>query len=138
VNKCPEPFSSISASDFVQAINPGWNLGNTLDAPDEGAWNNPRVVPATFDDVKAAGFKSVRIPGTSTCASQETRFEGALTHTVTYTNHYTSGSPSWTIDEKWLQRVSDVVDMVTSRGLYAITNIHHGMPVYRGSFRPDG
>lgn len=62
---CPEAFSPISASAYVKAINPGWNLGNTLDAsPDEGSWNNPPVVAATFDDVKTAGFKSVRIPGT--------------------------------------------------------------------------
>jgi aryl-phospho-beta-D-glucosidase BglC (GH1 family) len=44
----------------------GWNLGNTLDAvPDEGRWNNPPVRPETFDDVKKAGFKSVRLPGES-------------------------------------------------------------------------
>jgi endoglucanase len=41
----------------------GWNVGNTLDAiPDEGSWNNPPVTPAIFDDIKNAGFKSVRIP----------------------------------------------------------------------------
>lgn len=62
--ECSGKFSPISAADYVAAINPGWNLGNTLDAvPDEGSWNNPPVVAATFDDVKAAGFKSVRIPG---------------------------------------------------------------------------
>ena len=61
--ECTGTFTPISASAYVQAMNPGWNLGNTLDAPDEGAWNNPKVVGTTFDDVKAAGFKSVRIPG---------------------------------------------------------------------------
>lgn len=30
-------------------MNPGWNLGNTLDAvEDEGDWNNPKVTPDTF------------------------------------------------------------------------------------------
>jgi endoglucanase len=44
--------------------NGGWNLGNTLDAvPTEGAWNNPPVVPETFDDIKKVGFKGVRLPG---------------------------------------------------------------------------
>ena len=61
---CPAGFSPISASTYVRAINPGWNLGNTLDAvPTEGSWNNAPVQGATFDDVKSAGFKSVRIPG---------------------------------------------------------------------------
>lgn len=61
---CDVDFAPISAADYIAAINPGWNLGNTLDAvPNEGSWNNPPVVAATFKDVKAAGFKSVRIPG---------------------------------------------------------------------------
>lgn len=29
------------------------------------------------------------------------------------------------MDASWLQRVSDVIDMVTSRGLYTIVNVHH-------------
>lgn len=63
--ECAGTFDPISASEYVAAINPGWNLGNTLDAtPNEGSWNNPPVQAATFKDIKAAGFKSVRIPGT--------------------------------------------------------------------------
>jgi endoglucanase len=60
---CETSFSPISASDFVQELNPGWNLGNTLDGiPDEGSWGNV-ASPQIFAAVKAAGFKSVRIPG---------------------------------------------------------------------------
>ncbi|TKW50987.1 Endoglucanase B [Colletotrichum tanaceti] len=104
---CPGTFADVSAADFVKAMSPGWNLGNTLDAiPNEGSWNNPPVVERTFDDVKAAGFKSVRIP-------------------VTYTDHFTSAAPNYTVDAAWLQRVSDVVDMATARGLYVLTNVHH-------------
>ncbi|XXH01006.1 hypothetical protein Hte_007357 [Hypoxylon texense] len=104
---CDGEFSPISAADYIAAINPGWNLGNTLDAvPNEGSWNNPPVVASTFEDVKAAGFKSVRIP-------------------VTYADHFTSSSPDWTIDPAWLQRVSDVVDMALENGLFVITNVHH-------------
>ncbi|TPX17621.1 uncharacterized protein E0L32_012066 [Thyridium curvatum] len=44
---------------------------------------------------------------------------------VTYTDHFLTGSPSWTIDPSWLQRVSDVVDMATERGFYVVTNMHH-------------
>ncbi|OAL05978.1 glycoside hydrolase [Phaeosphaeriaceae sp. SRC1lsM3a] len=92
---------------FFDALNPGWNLGNTLDAVEtEGSWNNPPVVAGTFDDVKKSGYKSIRLP-------------------VTWAYHFTSQSPDWTVDPKWLQRVEDVVDMVLSRGLYAIVNVHH-------------
>ncbi|KAI5920160.1 putative cellulase [Camillea tinctor] len=104
---CTGTFTPISASEYVKAINPGWNLGNTLDAvPDEGSWNNPPVEPVTFEDVKSTGFKSVRIP-------------------VTYADHYVGSSPDWTIDPDWLQRVSDVVDMALDAGLYVLTNMHH-------------
>lgn len=62
--ECTGTFEPISASEYVAGINPGWNLGNTLDAvPNEGSWNNPPVQAVTFKDIKAAGFKSVRIPG---------------------------------------------------------------------------
>ncbi|ORY19903.1 endoglucanase D precursor [Clohesyomyces aquaticus] len=104
---CSGTFTPISASAFVAAMNPGWNLGNTLDAvQNEGDWNNAPVVGATFDDAKAAGYKGIRLP-------------------VTWTYHFTGSSPDWTVDPVWLQRVSDVLDMITSRGFYTIVNVHH-------------
>lgn len=61
---CTGIFTPVSASAAFAALNPGWNLGNTLDAtPDEGSWNNPPVKATTFSEVQAKGFKSVRIPG---------------------------------------------------------------------------
>lgn len=54
----------MSASAAIAALNPGWNLGNTLDAvPDEGSWNNPPATLLTLQQIKAKGFNSVRIPG---------------------------------------------------------------------------
>ncbi|KAI4593289.1 hypothetical protein KJ359_009820 [Pestalotiopsis sp. 9143b] len=109
---CSGLFSAITASAFVDSLNPGWNLGNTLDAfPTEGSWNNPAVDSSTFDDVVNAGFKSVRVPVTWAY------------HFVGSTNE--GDSPSWTVDSKWLQRVSDVIDMATARGLSVIVNVHH-------------
>lgn len=34
-------------------------------------------------------------------------------------------SSPWTVDSAWLQRVSDVVDMITSQGLFVMVNSHH-------------
>lgn len=63
---CSGTFSPITAATFVAAVGPGWNLGNSLDSlPTEGSWNNPVVSASTFDVVKNAGFKSVRLPGNS-------------------------------------------------------------------------
>lgn len=63
-------------------------------------------MPSTFDDIKNAGFKGIRLP-------------------VTYAYHYKTQAPDWTLDPVWLQRVSDVLDQITSRGFYVITNVHH-------------
>ncbi|KAL2849782.1 glycoside hydrolase superfamily [Aspergillus pseudodeflectus] len=105
--ECSETFTPITAEDFVAALHPGWNVGNTLDAiPDEGSWNNAPVEEGTFDIIKEAGFNSIRLP-------------------VTWTHHFIGGSPDWKVDPEWLQRVSDVLDMITSRDLYAIVNVHH-------------
>lgn len=105
--QCNGTFADLTAAEFIEASNPAWNLGNTLDAtPDEGSWNNPPVDAATFDAVKAAGFKSVRIP-------------------VTYTHHFLSEAPDYEVDPEWLQRVSDVIDFALERDLLVVTNVHH-------------
>ncbi|KAH0282846.1 glycoside hydrolase [Aureobasidium namibiae CBS 147.97] len=104
---CNGTSSRVSAQSWVDGINPGWNLGNTLDGiPDEGDWGNPRVVPSTFDDVKKAGFKGVRLP-------------------VTWAYHFDTEAPDYIVNPSWLQRVSDVVDMVLERDMYVLINVHH-------------
>lgn len=63
---CTATFTPVTAADAFASLNPGWNLGNTLDAtPDEGDWGNAPVVPATLSEIQAKGFKSVRIPSKS-------------------------------------------------------------------------
>ncbi|KAK0652386.1 glycoside hydrolase superfamily [Cercophora newfieldiana] len=121
VVECPieSDFRPLSAGQFIEAANPGWNAGNTLDAvPNEGSWNNAPLQNSTLTHVKAAGYKSVRIP-------------------VTYADHFVSGSPEWKINSTWLQRVSDVVDMATSQGLYVITNMHHDSWSWADVSKPD-
>ncbi|APA10925.1 hypothetical protein sscle_07g056950 [Sclerotinia sclerotiorum 1980 UF-70] len=104
---CTAAFTPVTASAAFAALNPGWNLGNTLDAtPDEGSWNNPPVVPATFTAVKAEGFNSVRIP-------------------VTWAYHFVTSSPSWTVNTTWMDRVETVVDQALATGMYVILNVHH-------------
>lgn len=95
----------------------GWNLGNQLDAQntwdpkydtpyaDETAWGNPLCTQATFDGLKAKGFGSVRIPVT---------WQGRI-----------GAAPSYTIDEKWMNRVAEVAGYAKKAGLKAIINIHH-------------
>ena len=41
----------------------GWNLGNTLDAPNgETTWHNPVTTKEMIDKIKELGFNTVRVP----------------------------------------------------------------------------
>ncbi|WP_211754431.1 glycoside hydrolase family 5 protein [Nocardioides gansuensis] len=98
-----------SAAQTVAAMGAGWNLGNALEANSNGyasetAWGNPTVTQALIDSVKAAGFKSIRIP-------------------VSYLRYIGPG-PKYTINTGWLDRVQQVVDYAHSRGLHVIINMH--------------
>ena len=95
-----------SAMDAVAAMQPSWNLGNTLDAiPNEDSWGNGQTTKATFDTVAAAGFRSVRIP-------------------VTWSGHQSETAP-YTIDATYMARVKQLVDWALADGLYVVLNVHH-------------
>ncbi|MCG5220321.1 cellulase family glycosylhydrolase [Streptosporangium soli] len=95
-----------SATEIVAAMQPGWNLGNTLDAiPDETSWGNPLATKALFDKIRSEGFRSVRIP-------------------ITWTDHQSATAP-YTIDAKWINRTKEVVDLALASGLYVLINVHH-------------
>jgi aryl-phospho-beta-D-glucosidase BglC (GH1 family) len=92
----------------------GWNLGNSLDAPEgETAWGNPEVTPELLQAVAAAGFDMVRIP-------------------ITW-SLYLGPAPDYVIDAAWLARVEEVVGYALDAGLHAIINLHHdGADEYDG------
>jgi endoglucanase len=96
-----------NAMAVVAAMQPGWNLGNSLDATgsDETSWGNPRITQALINNVKAQGFKSIRIP-------------------VTWGQHQ-GGAPSYTIEAAYLNRVKEVVDWALAADLYVMINVHH-------------
>lgn len=91
----------------VAAMQPGWNLGNSLDATgaDETSWGNPRITEALLDNVRSQGFNSIRIP-------------------VTWGQHQGSG-PSYTIEPAYLSRVKEVVGWALADGFYVLLNVHH-------------
>ncbi len=91
----------------VAAMQPGWNLGNSFDATGDGetSWGNPRVTQALLRNVKAQGFKSIRIP-------------------VTWGQHQ-GAAPNYTINPAYLNRVKEVVDWALAEDLYVMINIHH-------------
>ena len=96
--------------EIAASLGLGWNLGNQLDAhnngvADETAWGNQPATQALFDQVAASGFTSVRIP-------------------VTWLGHI-GEAPDYTIDVDYLNRVAEVVGYAENAGLNAIINIHH-------------
>ncbi|GAA2429372.1 cellulase family glycosylhydrolase [Streptomyces macrosporus] len=99
--------ASDSAMAQVAAMQPGWNLGNSLDATgsDETSWGNPRITEALLDNVRAQGFNSIRIP-------------------VTWGQHQ-GPAPNHTIDAAYLNRVKEVVDWALADGFHVMINIHH-------------
>ena len=101
----PPPAGNAMAA--VAAMQPGWNLGNSLDATgaDETSWGNPRVTEALLDGIRAQGFKSIRIP-------------------VTWSAHQ-GGAPNYTIEAAYLNRVREVVDWALADGFYVMLNVHH-------------
>lgn len=92
---------------YVNAMQPGWNLGNSLDATgaDETSWGNPVVTQELIKKIAAQGYKSIRIP-------------------VTWDVH-TGAAPSYTVDPAYLARVQQVVDWAIGENLYVMINIHH-------------
>jgi len=102
--------TALTPEMVFNAMGPGWNMGNHMDAISNGVasetvWGNPKCTQATFNGVKAAGFKAVRI-----C--------------TTWTGHI-GDAPGYRLDEKWLARVEEIVGYAEKAGLVAIVNTHH-------------
>lgn len=110
--------TSGTSVDFVKNMGMGWNLGNTLDATNnnttsnqgldsETYWGQPYTTQKMIKAVRAAGFKTIRIP-------------------VSWHNHILSKSDTtYTIDSEWMSRVKTIVDWAINEGMCVIINVHH-------------
>ena len=98
---------------FTRKLKIGWNLGNTFDAHNDGkvrdemsiesSWVGVKTTQAMIAAVHDAGFNTIRIP-------------------VSWHNHVDA---DFTISEKWLSRVQEVVDWAIDLDMYVILNTHH-------------
>ncbi|WP_108722244.1 cellulase family glycosylhydrolase [Gorillibacterium timonense] len=100
---------SEAASDlqhFVEAMQPGWNMGNTFEASgDETSWGNPAVTKELIQAIKDQGYRSIRIP-------------------ITW-NHRLGDAPDYKIQDEFMSRIQEVVDWSLAAGLAVIINVHH-------------
>jgi endoglucanase len=105
----PKEFNDISAEELVAKIKIGWNLGNTLDAPGETAWGNPRTKKSNIDEIKNAGFNAVRIP-------------------VSWNHHV---DKNFNIDPSFMGRVREIVGYAADNDLYILLNTHHDESIFK-------
>lgn len=109
VIKDPE-LADNSAVARTMELGLGWNMGNHFDAyangvASETAWQGKSATQATFTGLKEKGFTSVRIP-------------------ATWMGHI-GEAPDYLLDEKWLNRIYEVVGYAENAGLKVILNTHH-------------
>ena len=96
-------LEELDSTNAVRLMSPGINLGNTLEAiPKETSWGNPNPTQAFFNGVRAAGFRSIRIP-------------------VAWTQY---ANADGRISDAWMAHVTDVVRMAMRAHLYVVINIH--------------
>ena len=59
---CTCVLAQPTGQEVADAMGRGINLGNTLEPPTEGAWNNGPAQERYFNLYREAGFTNVRIP----------------------------------------------------------------------------
>lgn len=89
---------------------PGINLGNALEAPQEGDWG-VTIQDEYFRIIKEAGFEHVRIP-------------------IRWSAHAQVDSP-YTIEFGFINRVKHIVDVAIAQDLYTVINIHHYEEIFQ-------
>jgi endoglucanase len=88
----------------LKRLGRGINLGNALEAPNEGEWGVV-LQEDYFRLIKEAGFQSVRIP-------------------IRWSNHAAKDAP-YTIDPEFFARVDWAIDQAIKNDLAVVINIHH-------------
>jgi cellulase (glycosyl hydrolase family 5) len=98
------------ARHYNHLLGRGINLGNALEASQEGAWGIT-LKSRYFRDIKNAGFNSVRIP-------------------ISWSTH-AGTQPPYAIESMFFDRVDWAVNQALSRGLVAVINVHHYVEMNR-------
>jgi endoglucanase len=86
----------------------GINLGNMLEAPQEGDWG-VRVDPE-YIRITTGAFSNVRVP-------------------VRWSNHAAPTADA-TLGEKFARRVDEVIDALLARGVYVVLDLHHYIQLF--------
>ncbi len=101
---CSAPKQPLDAFDQAKKLGKGVNLGNALEAPNEGDWGVVLQEP-DFKIIKGGGFDTVRVP-------------------IKWSNH-AAAEPPYTIDEAFFKRIDWVIDNALENKLNVVINMHH-------------
>jgi endoglucanase len=99
-----EPPPVAIASEPIPGFMRGINLGNALDAPQEGAWG-VTLEDKHFEMAKAAGLDHIRLP-------------------VRFSAHAKKEAP-YTIEDAFFERVDWALERAAAHGLSIIIDLHH-------------
>ena len=102
-SKAEAPSADLDAWSAAKAMGIGVNIGNTLENTTtwETGWGNPLITKEFVQSLAAHGFGVVRVP-------------------VAWDTYAHNGQ----IDRAKLKHVGEVVDWITSAGMFAVVNIH--------------
>ena len=125
-------METLTATQFMQKMNVGWNLGNSLDSKcdknsrgtdanlkQELNWGNPYITEEQINYVAQTGINTIRIPVTW-CYNTGTDAQGNLV-----------------VGQQWLDRVREVVDYALKNDMYVIINSHHEQPILYAGVSED-
>jgi aryl-phospho-beta-D-glucosidase BglC (GH1 family) len=96
---------SSTATQLSAKINLGINIGNTLEAPNEGEWVPEKITESYIKFLKQLGFNAIRLP----CSWDW--------------NHIIDRDKA-KIDPAWLDRVKEIVGWCVANDMYVVVNIH--------------
>ena len=93
-----------TAATVAADMGMGWNIGNTMEATGgPTAWGNPLPTLKLIQAVKAAGYKTIRIPTNWDQNANQTTLK---------------------INAAWMAQIKQIVDWCVAEDMYAIINIH--------------
>ena len=103
-NNDQTPSGQVDPFNQNKILGSGINIGNALEAPNEGDWG-VIIKDEYFPTIKKAGFNSVRIP-------------------IKWSAHALSSSP-YTINASFFSRIDHVINEALKSKLAIVINIHH-------------
>lgn len=99
--------SSMSATELSKYMYPAWNLGNTMEATGgETGWQKTKTSQEVIDFVAECGFRAVRIP-------------------CSWMTHRVNSADGFKIDQKWIDRVKEVVQYCINANMFVELNDHY-------------